>query len=134
MISGVCSGLADYFGIDATIVRIVLIAVTLLTGGTGILLYVAAVLVVPDQPQEPPSPRTSSTSRPTRATATSADRGRLGATVHGSDHRSAHLRPRESEHGGDEQSGDPGQGHHRRWAEDLGRGTSDEDADALAGQ
>jgi phage shock protein C len=52
MISGVCSGLADYFGIDATIVRIVLIAVTLLTGGTGILLYVAAALVVPDEGKE----------------------------------------------------------------------------------
>jgi phage shock protein C len=52
MIAGVCSGMADYFGIDATIVRIVLIAVTLLTGGTGILLYVAAVLVVPDEGKE----------------------------------------------------------------------------------
>jgi phage shock protein C len=52
MIAGVCSGVAAYFGVDATIVRVVLAAVTLLTGGTGILLYVAAALIVPDEGKE----------------------------------------------------------------------------------
>ncbi len=47
MIAGVCAGVAEYFGIDATLVR-VLTAVTILFGGTGILLYVAAWLIMPD--------------------------------------------------------------------------------------
>ncbi len=47
MIAGVCAGVAEYFGIDATLVR-VLTVVTILFGGTGILLYVAAWLIMPD--------------------------------------------------------------------------------------
>ena len=47
MLSGVCAGLAAYFDIDVTIVRILFVALTLLTGGLWILAYVAMMLVVP---------------------------------------------------------------------------------------
>lgn len=46
MIAGVCSGFAEFFGVDPTIVRIVWAAVTLL-GGTGIILYIVCTLVMP---------------------------------------------------------------------------------------
>ncbi|PIQ68721.1 MAG: hypothetical protein COV91_02660 [Candidatus Taylorbacteria bacterium CG11_big_fil_rev_8_21_14_0_20_46_11] len=47
MVSGVCSGIAAYFGIDPTIVRLVF-ALSLLFGGAGIIVYIILVLVVPE--------------------------------------------------------------------------------------
>lgn len=54
---GVCGGVAEYFGIDPTIVRIVWVLVTcLLTFGAGLLVYVIAALVIPERPEnEPPN-------------------------------------------------------------------------------
>jgi phage shock protein C len=52
MITGVCSGAAAYFGVDPTIVRIVLAVLTILTSGAGILLYAAATLIVPEEGKE----------------------------------------------------------------------------------
>lgn len=46
---GVCGGLAKYFSIDATIVRLGLVAFCLL-GGSGILAYIICALVIPDDP------------------------------------------------------------------------------------
>lgn len=47
---GVCGGLAEYLNIDATIVRLIL-AFAILFAGTGILAYIVAALVIPDQPE-----------------------------------------------------------------------------------
>jgi phage shock protein PspC (stress-responsive transcriptional regulator) len=47
MLSGVCKGLAVYFNIDVTIIRIVFIVLTLLTSGVWLLLYAAMMIVVP---------------------------------------------------------------------------------------
>ncbi len=48
-IAGVCAGLADYFDLDPTIVRVVwLLAV--LCAGTGLLLYVILWIVLPLAP------------------------------------------------------------------------------------
>ena len=48
-IFGVCGGIAEYFNIDSTVVR--LIAVILVLGcGTGILAYLAAALIMSDEP------------------------------------------------------------------------------------
>lgn len=49
MLTGVCSGVAAYFGADPTIVRVVLAIGTVLTGGTGVIVYVAAALIIPDE-------------------------------------------------------------------------------------
>ena len=48
-ICGVCGGIAKYFSIDPTIVRLALVAFCLL-GGSGILAYIIAAIVMPDEP------------------------------------------------------------------------------------
>lgn len=44
---GICGGIAEYFGIDSTLVRLGLVAFSL-CGGCGILAYIIAIFVVPD--------------------------------------------------------------------------------------
>ncbi len=48
VLAGVCAGLADYFGIDVYIVRLVFAGLAIL-GGTGILLYLVAWLILPEE-------------------------------------------------------------------------------------
>lgn len=48
MIAGVCGGLGEYFDVDATIVRLLWVAVTLFVGA-GILLYIIACIIMPDE-------------------------------------------------------------------------------------
>lgn len=52
MITGVCSGIGAYFGVDPTLVRIGAAVLTVLTSGAGILLYAAATLIVPEEGKE----------------------------------------------------------------------------------
>jgi len=47
-IAGVCGGLAEYFGVDPTIVRVIFVAAMLL-GGPGLILYIILAMVIPDQ-------------------------------------------------------------------------------------
>ncbi|MCK9360842.1 PspC domain-containing protein [Patescibacteria group bacterium] len=46
-IAGVCTGLAAFFDVDVTLVRAAFILMTVLTGGAGILVYVALMFVIP---------------------------------------------------------------------------------------
>ena len=46
MISGVCGGIAEYFGIDATLVRLGWVLFCAL-GGSGFLAYVVAAVIIP---------------------------------------------------------------------------------------
>lgn len=48
MIAGVASGLAQYFGIDVLLVRIVFVVAVFLTFGWGILLYIVLWILVPE--------------------------------------------------------------------------------------
>ena len=48
MLAGVAAGLARYFGVDATIVRIAFVVLTVV-GGAGIPLYLAGLLLIPDE-------------------------------------------------------------------------------------
>ena len=48
IVAGVCTGLADYLGIDVTLVRLGFAALTIF-GGAGILLYLIAWLLVPEE-------------------------------------------------------------------------------------
>ena len=48
-IAGVCGGLADYFGMDATIVRIIYLLATIFTAFAGVLIYLILMLVMPSQ-------------------------------------------------------------------------------------
>ncbi len=47
MLSGVCNGLAAYFNIDVTLVRVVFVVLTLLTGGFWIVVYLVLMFVIP---------------------------------------------------------------------------------------
>ncbi|SEK67570.1 phage shock protein C (PspC) family protein [Pseudobutyrivibrio ruminis] len=48
-ICGVCAGIAEYFDVDPTLVRLIWAAVTL-AGGSGIIIYIVATLVMDDNP------------------------------------------------------------------------------------
>ncbi|MBO7276844.1 MAG: PspC domain-containing protein [Bacteroidales bacterium] len=48
---GVCGGFAEYFEIDPTIVRLLLI-IFVLCGGAGILAYIVAALVMQTNPNQ----------------------------------------------------------------------------------
>ena len=47
MIAGVCGGLADYFNIDATLVRVLFLLLAVF-GGTGLVIYIVMWVIVPD--------------------------------------------------------------------------------------
>jgi len=47
MLAGVCGGLASYFGVDVTIVRI-LFALFALAGGPGLILYGILYVIIPE--------------------------------------------------------------------------------------
>ena len=48
-IAGVCGGLAEYFGMDASIVRIIWLLATIFTAFAGVLIYIILMLVMPVQ-------------------------------------------------------------------------------------
>lgn len=47
MISGVCNGLAAFFSIDVTVMRIIFVALAVLTSGAWIIAYVVMIFVIP---------------------------------------------------------------------------------------
>lgn len=49
MLEGVCGGIAEYFGIDPTIVRLAWVVFCAL-GGSGILAYIIAAIIIPSAP------------------------------------------------------------------------------------
>jgi phage shock protein C len=49
MIAGVCGGLADYLGVDPTVVRLLTVA-SLLLPGPQVLAYLLAWILVPEEP------------------------------------------------------------------------------------
>lgn len=50
MLAGVCAGLADYFNLDVTVVRLAYVLVTLASVGVGIVAYIVMILVFPEKP------------------------------------------------------------------------------------
>jgi phage shock protein C len=49
MLGGVCGGLAAATGADAALLRVLLVALTLITGGAAALVYVAAWALAPEE-------------------------------------------------------------------------------------
>ncbi|MGI6566376.1 MAG: PspC domain-containing protein [Firmicutes bacterium] len=47
MLAGVCGGIAEYFGVDATVVRLLWTMLSLLTIWPGIVAYILAWIIVP---------------------------------------------------------------------------------------
>jgi phage shock protein C len=48
-VAGVCGGLAQYFNIDATLIRVLFVVLAIL-GGSGLVLYLALWIIVPREP------------------------------------------------------------------------------------
>ena len=48
MLAGVCSGLADYFNVDPTIIRLAWVLMACFAG-TGVFAYIIAMIVIPPQ-------------------------------------------------------------------------------------
>ncbi len=52
-IAGVCAGFARYFEMDVSLMRVLWLAMAIITGGLGIFVYIAAWLVIPADPVAP---------------------------------------------------------------------------------
>ena len=48
-LAGVCGGLAQYFNLDVTLVRVLFVLLAVL-GGSGLVLYIAMWIIVPQEP------------------------------------------------------------------------------------
>ena len=48
-ILGVCGGIAEYLGIDATVIRVIW-AILACCGGTGVLAYIICAIIMPEKP------------------------------------------------------------------------------------
>ncbi len=51
MVDGVCGGIAQYFGLDPTLVRLAWIVFTAM-GGSGIVAYILCAAIFPREPEE----------------------------------------------------------------------------------
>lgn len=50
MLAGVCGGVAEYFNLDPTLVRVLWVAVSLFAGA-GVILYIVMAIIVPVKSQ-----------------------------------------------------------------------------------
>jgi phage shock protein C len=48
-VAGVCGGLAEYFSLDVTLIRVLFVLLAVL-GGSGLVIYIAMWIIVPKQP------------------------------------------------------------------------------------
>ena len=51
-LAGVCGGIAEYFGLDATLIRVGWALVSLFAGA-GVLAYIVCALIIPEKPENP---------------------------------------------------------------------------------
>ena len=51
MVDGVCGGIAEYFGLDPTLVRLAWVLFCAM-GGSGVLAYVVATVIIPREPED----------------------------------------------------------------------------------
>ena len=49
MVDGVCGGLAEYFGVDPTLIRLAWVLLCAM-GGSGIVAYIIAAVIIPRDP------------------------------------------------------------------------------------
>ena len=47
-VSGVCGGIANYFDVDPTVIRLIWVIFTL-AGGSGLIAYIIAAIIMPDE-------------------------------------------------------------------------------------
>jgi phage shock protein C len=49
IVAGICAGIAGYTGLDVTLVRVIVAVVSVITGGTAVLAYLAAWMIIPGE-------------------------------------------------------------------------------------
>lgn len=49
IIAGVCAGLAEYFGLDTTLVRVGYALLTVFTAFSGVIVYLILMIVMPER-------------------------------------------------------------------------------------
>ena len=52
IVGGVCGGIAVHLEVDPSLVRLVWIVVSLISLGTGLIVYLAAWIIIPESPEE----------------------------------------------------------------------------------
>lgn len=55
-IAGVCAGLARYLGVDVTLVRLIMVVLAIWPVGLGVIGYLVAWIVMPNDPLRLPAP------------------------------------------------------------------------------
>lgn len=50
MLAGVAGGVAEYFKVDVTIIRLLFVLFGFMSAGTAIFLYILAAIVIPEEP------------------------------------------------------------------------------------
>ena len=65
MIGGVCGGFAEYFNMDPTLVRLIMVLL-IFARGLGVLAYVVAWILVPERKEEDMEVAPAATSTPSR--------------------------------------------------------------------
>lgn len=50
ILGGVCAGIGIHLDVDPTVIRLVWVALTLLSLGTGVIVYIAAWILIPEEP------------------------------------------------------------------------------------
>ncbi len=49
MVAGICAGVAEYFSLDVTLVRVIVAVIAVITGGAGVLAYLVAWAIIPEE-------------------------------------------------------------------------------------
>ena len=75
MIAGVCGGIGEYLAIDPNVIRLIWVVVTVFTAGTGILAYLLAWLIIPEEESPVTGPGSAGTAGATVVSSTSPDTG-----------------------------------------------------------
>lgn len=49
MLAGVCAGIANYFALDPTVIRVVYMLATVFTAFSGVIIYFLLMLIIPEE-------------------------------------------------------------------------------------
>ena len=73
ILCGVCGGIAEYFGIDPTIVRLILLVLVIAGFGTGVVIYIVGAVIMPERSLDDENLRSANVDNKENSTYTSSD-------------------------------------------------------------
>lgn len=50
MIAGICGGLAEYWNVDPSLIRLAVVGTIFLSGGGVLIAYIAGAIIIPEKP------------------------------------------------------------------------------------